>query len=224
MQRSLLITVICPAACRCSSASWQCRDRPFAEMGSPSPSTTWRRVKRTRRPRPAAAGLAGLPHHRRGRNLPQLAVGVLVRRTIFRSAADERDHLCGASLDRRGGMTLPQNRMSSVIPLFGQSTDHSSVGQDSHGWRAQRPSRAAARPARQRFTLDGCEHDGSVAISWDDTVHRGDLGGIDTVERRGTRRAGVVGHTSPERFIRPSLRGIRYRSVKIASFSRASRL
>jgi hypothetical protein len=111
-------------------------------------------------------------------------------------------------------MTLPQNRMSSVIPLFGQSTDHSSVGQDLHGWRAQRPSRAAARPARQRFTLDYCEHDGSLAISWDDTVHRGDLGGIDTVERRGTRRAGVVGHTSPERFIRPSLRGIRYRSVK----------
>ena len=146
LQRSLLITVICPAACRCSSASWQCRDRPFAEMGSPSPSTTSRRVKRTRRPRPAAAGLAGLPHHRRGRNLPhELAVGGLVRRTIFRSAADERDHRNGgASLDRQGGMTLPQNRMSSVIPLFGQSTDHSSVGQDSHGWRAQRPSRAAA--------------------------------------------------------------------------------
>jgi soluble lytic murein transglycosylase-like protein len=34
------------------------------------------------------------------------------------------------------------------------------------------------------------------------------------LSKRGTRRAGVVGRTSPERFIRPSLRGIRYRSVK----------
>ena len=30
-------------------------------------------------------------------------------------------------MDRRGGMTLPQNCKSSVIPLFGQNTDHSSV-------------------------------------------------------------------------------------------------
>jgi hypothetical protein len=45
-------------------------------------------------------------------------------------------------------------------------------------------------------------------------VHRGDLGSIDAVERRGTRRAGVVGYTAAERFIRPSLRGLRYRSVQ----------
>jgi hypothetical protein len=30
-------------------------------------------------------------------------------------------------LDWRGGMILPQNCKSSVIPLFGQNTDHSSV-------------------------------------------------------------------------------------------------
>jgi hypothetical protein len=51
-----------------------------------------------------------------------------VRRTIFGRAAGERDHRNGgASLDRRGEMTLPQNCKSSVIPLFVQNTDHSSV-------------------------------------------------------------------------------------------------
>ena len=49
-----------------------------------------------------------------------------VRRTIFRRAAGERDHrMGGASLDRRGGMTLPQSCKSSVIPLF--DTGHCSV-------------------------------------------------------------------------------------------------
>jgi predicted heme/steroid binding protein len=37
------------------------------------------------------------------------------------------------------------------------------------------------RPARERFTLDGREHDGSLAISWDDGVHHGDLRIIDAV-------------------------------------------
>jgi hypothetical protein len=45
-------------------------------------------------------------------------------------------------------------------------------------------------------------------------VHRGDLGSIDAVEQRGTRRAGAVGNTAAERFIRPSLLGLRYRSVQ----------
>jgi hypothetical protein len=71
-----------------------------------------------------------------------------------------------------------------------------------HGRRAQRRSRAAVRPARQRFTLDGRKHDGSLATSRDDTVHRGDLGSI--VLSNGAAHAdGVVGYTA-ERFIRPS--------------------
>ena len=61
----------------------------------------------------------------------------------------------------------------------------------------------------------GHEQDGCcLAISHCDAVHRHDLGSIDAVERCGTRRAGVVGYTTAERFIRPSLRGIRYRSVQ----------
>ena len=87
-------------------------------------------------------------------------------------------------------------------------------GQDLHGRRAWRRSRAAARPAHQRFSFDGREHDGSLAISRDDAVHRSDLGSIDAVERRGKRRAGVVGYTAAERVIHPSLRGVRYRSVQ----------
>ena len=87
------------------------------------------RGARARQPRPPAARLAGLSRHRRRRSLPhELAVGGLARWAIFRGAADERDHRKGgASLDRRGGMTLPQNCKPSVIPLFGQNTDHSSV-------------------------------------------------------------------------------------------------
>jgi hypothetical protein len=41
-------------------------------------------------------------------------------------------------------------------------------GQDLHGRRARRRSRAAARPARQRFTLGGREPDGSLPISCED--------------------------------------------------------
>ena len=60
-------------------------------------------ARAARQPRPPAARLAGLSRHRRRRSLPhELAVGGLVRRTIFRRAADERDHRNGGtSLDRR---------------------------------------------------------------------------------------------------------------------------
>ena len=123
----------------------------------------------------------------------------------------------GASLDRRGGMTLPQNCKSSVIPLFGQNTDHSSVPAEiSHGRRAERRSRAAVRPARQRFTLDGREHDGSLAISRDDAVHRGDLGSVDAVERCSARRAErrrrrierAVNPSIPSRLLSPKRPGV----------------
>jgi soluble lytic murein transglycosylase-like protein len=72
-----------------------------------------------------------------------------------------------------------------------------------HGRRAQWRSRPSATPPRQRLTLDGREHDGGLAISWDDAVHGDDFVSIDAVEWRSTRRAGVVGCTAAERFIRP---------------------
>jgi hypothetical protein len=82
-------------------------------------------------------------------------------------------------------MTLPQNSKPSLIPLFGQNTDHSSVL--ARICTAVARSGGQGRPlgqARQRFTLDGREHDSSFAISRDDRVHRGDLRILDTGEQR----------------------------------------
>lgn len=87
-------------------------------------------------------------------------------------------------------------------------------GQGSHRRRAQRRSRAAVRLARQRFTLDGRERDGSVAISRGDDVHCGDSCIIHVVERCSACRASVVGRTSSKRFVRRSLHGFCHRCVQ----------
>jgi hypothetical protein len=93
-----------------------------------------------------------------------------------------------------------RNHLAAKLQIFRHSFVRSNhgpflrPGQDLRGRRAWRRSRAAARPARQRLSLDGRKHDGSPAISWDDAVRRGDLDCIDAVGRPGTRRAGVVGY------------------------------
>jgi hypothetical protein len=57
--------------------------------------------------------------------------------------------------------------------------------------RAHRLS-AAVRPARQRFTLDGREHDGSVPISWGDDANRGDFCIINAAKRCNTSERFIV--------------------------------
>ena len=96
-------------------------------------------------------------------------------------------------------MTLPQDckpsRHSFVRSKHGPFLR---PGQGSHRRRAPRRSRAAVRPARQRFTLDGREHDGSLAIPRDDGVHRDDSGIIDAVEQCSACRASIAADTSSE--------------------------
>jgi hypothetical protein len=79
-------------------------------------------------------------------------------------------------------------------------------GQGSQRHREQRRSRACPRtairgaaiwPARQRFTLDGREHDNRLAISWDLDVHRCDADSIDAVGWCSARRAGGVDDAPP---------------------------
>jgi hypothetical protein len=79
--------------------------------------------------------------------------------------------------------------------------------QSSRRHRAQRPSMATVRPALGRFTLDGREHDGTLAISRDDGVHRGEFRIVHVVERCSVHRTIVVGHTLSGRFVCRSLRG-----------------
>ena len=175
------------------------------------------RGARTRWPRPTAARLAGLSRRRRGRSLPhELAVGGLPRWPIFRCAAARLRLSDGRSLFGRLRGTDHVVRSQTFGNSFVRS-EHGPFlrpGQGSHCRRAQRRSRAAVRPARQRFTLDGREHDGSLAISRDDGVHRGDVSIINAVERCGACRASVVGHTSSERSNYRSLRGLCHRGVQ----------
>jgi hypothetical protein len=90
---------------------------------------------------------------------------------------------------------LSPDRKPSAIPLFGQSTDHSSVSAKRRTAVARSGgSRSAVRPARQRITLDGREHDGSLAISQDYGVYRGDFRITDDVERCSACRTSVVEH------------------------------
>jgi len=111
----------------------------------------------------------------------------------------------GASLDRRGEMTMPQNRKSSVILCSVKPRTHSSVpaktctavarsvgpGSRQAGARAPSPLTAASTMAALRSL-------GTISCA------SCDLGSIDAVDRRGTRRAGVVGYTSPnELSVRP---------------------
>jgi hypothetical protein len=122
--------------------------------------------------------------------------------------------------------------------LTSQSSSHSFIrsehgpflrpGQGSQRHCAQRRScprtairGAAIRPARQRFTFDGREHDGRLSIPQDGDVHRCDPGSIDAVGRCSARRAGVVDYALAERFDRPSLRGICDRGVQALECARA---
>jgi hypothetical protein len=119
--------------------------------------------------------LAGLSRHRRRRGLPhEPAVGGLVRRAIFRRAANERDHRNGgAALDRRGGMTLPQNCRSSVIPLSVKTRTILPSRRE-----VARPSRAAAlqgggqagapalHPLRPQARWQPCDISGRYCASW----------------------------------------------------------
>jgi hypothetical protein len=66
----------------------------------------------------------------------------------------------------------------------------------------------------QRSTLDGRDHDGSLAISRGDRVQRGDFRIINAVQRGGACRASGVGDASSERSARRSLRGIYHRGVQ----------
>ena len=105
-----------------------------------------------------------------------------------------------------------------------QSSSHSFVrserapflrsGQELQRHRAQRRSRMVTKPARQRFTIDGRDHDGRLATSRDGDVHRCDPGRIDAVGQCSARRAGVVDCAPAKRFDRPSLRDIRHRGVE----------
>jgi hypothetical protein len=63
----------------------------------------------------------------------------------------------------------------------------------------------AVRPARQRFTLDGRERDGSLASSPGDGVDGGYLRIVNAVERHCACRAKVADHASGERSIHRSL-------------------
>ena len=69
-------------------------------------------------------------------------------------------------------MTLPPDRKLPVIPLLGRNTRHSFVpAKICTAVARSGRSRAAVRLARQRFTLGGRKHDGSLAIFRDDAVH-----------------------------------------------------
>jgi len=65
-----------------------------------------------------------------------------------------------------------------------------------------------------RFTLDGREHDGRLAVSRGDGVHGGDFRIINTGQRCGACRASVVGRASSERSTRRPVRGFYHRGVQ----------
>ena len=65
----------------------------------------------------------------------------------------------------------------------------------------QRRSKAAVRPARQRLTVVGRAHDGSLAILRDNSVLCNAPGGIDAVEHCSQR---LAGDASSKRSIRQS--------------------
>ncbi len=103
----------------------------------------------------------------------------------------------------RGGVTMPQDRRPSVIPLFGQNTDHSSVPAKVRTAVARsdgpgRPSgrRASASPLTAASTM------AALRSLRDNTVHCSAPGGIDAVERSGACRASIAADTSSERSIR----------------------
>ena len=118
-------------------------------------------------------------------------------------------------------MTLPADRKLPVIPLFGRNTRHSFVpAKICTAVARSGRSRAAVRPARQRFTLDGRKHDGSLAIFRDDAVHSDGLGSLVAVERCSVCRTGIAGHTSSKRHIHPSASRLYHRSIQALRCSR----
>ena len=80
-------------------------------------------------------------------------------------AGNRRHRPCAPSVDV-GGVIVRVTPSRSAIPLFDRARHHSSVPTKIRGRRAQRRSRAAARPARSGFTLDGREHGGMLASCW----------------------------------------------------------
>ena len=107
-----------------------------------------------------------------------------------------------------------------AIPLFDRTQHHSSIptifatAVARSGGPEPAPNRAAAKPARLRFTVDGCKHDGSLAISPSDGVYRDDFSIFNAVQRCSACRASVVGHASSEQPTRRSLRGLYHRGVQ----------
>src|SRR5450755_2738989 len=130
---------------------------------------------------------------------------------------------CRQPRSSEGWNLFGQAGRNDVVPSL-QTSRHSSVrserapflrpGQNSRGRRAERRSRAAVRPARQRVTLDGHEHDGSLAISPDCGLVRRDPGSIDAVERFSACRANVAASASGQQCKCRSLGGLRHRGVQ----------
>ena len=126
------------------------------------------------------------------------------------SPSSARRCLCGPGRSDRDRKTLKNLSFLCSVECSTIPPSRPSL----HGRRAQRRSRAAARPARQRFTLDGREHDGSLAISRGDGVHGGDFRIIDAVQHGGACRASIVGDASSERSTHRSLGGFCHRGIQ----------
>ena len=123
-------------------------------------------LSRDSRGRPLA-GLARMSRRWRGRALShELAIGRLSGRPLLWACPSARPSsarrcLCGperSDRDRPSRKICHSSVRSNAAPFLRPD-------QVRDGRRAQRRSRAAARPARTRFTLDGREHDGRLPAS-----------------------------------------------------------
>ena len=108
-----------------------------------------------------------------------------------------------------------QNCKSSVIPLFGQNTDHSSV--PARICTAVARSGGSGRPPGRRASASPL----TVASTMAALRSLGTMLCIVVILAASTLSSGaahaeqeVAGYTSAERVIRPSVRGVRYRSVQ----------
>jgi hypothetical protein len=117
-------------------------------------------------------------------------------------------------------MTIKHNETDHEPQQSSSPTEHLLTELQLHGYPQTAIRRTATKPARQRFTRNGREHDGSLAISRKCAVHHCAPGRIGAADGQSACRTSAGSWTSAEQIDRRPVRGANLMSPALPCMAR----